>query len=154
MLAFHQGEAERSDALLSEATAIARENHFQPDLARSLVAWGRARQAAGEPEQAGALLREGLGRFVRMGHPLGVATALEGLAQLAGVEHGERAARLWSAAEAIRQSLGAPLPPVDGPARDLQLSALQERLGAAAFVAAWAEGQAQGADAAAEEAAP
>ena len=47
LLAFHQGEAERSDALLSEATAIARENHFQPDLARSLVAWGRARQAAG-----------------------------------------------------------------------------------------------------------
>ena len=44
---------------------------------------------------------------------------------------------------AIRAAMGAPLPPVDCPARDSALAGLRAELGDLSFAAAWAAGRAQ-----------
>ena len=53
----------------------------------------------------------------------------------------ERAARLWGAAEALRQSIAARTAPAARATRERLMAAAREQLGEAAFAAAWAEGQ-------------
>jgi hypothetical protein len=68
---------------------------------------------------------------------------LEGFAHVAGAEgDAERAARLFGAAEALREALGAPLPPVERAHYDRSVAATRAALGEEAFAAAWAEGRA------------
>ncbi len=65
-----------------------------------------------EYERATALLKESLGLYRDVGDRWRVASVLEGLAEVAcdRSKH-ERAARLFGAAEALRETIGAPLPP-------------------------------------------
>ena len=57
-----------------------------------------------------------------------------------------RAARLWGAAERLRQTLGVPLPPNEREEYDGHRAAVRERLGEQAFAAEWAVGQTMTAD--------
>jgi hypothetical protein len=50
--------------------------------------------------------------------------------------------RLWGAADALRQRLGAPLPPDNRDEAEREWEVLREALGAATFAAAFTEGQA------------
>jgi DNA-binding NarL/FixJ family response regulator len=56
---------------------------------------------------------------------------------------GERvwAARLWGAAEALRQHIGAPLPPVYRADYERSVAAARAHLGEKPFAAAWAQGR-------------
>jgi hypothetical protein len=54
----------------------------------------------------------------------------------------ERAARLFGAAEALREAIGTPLPPADRAEHDRSVAAVRTALGEEAFAAAWAEGRA------------
>jgi hypothetical protein len=58
------------------------------------------------------------------------------------VEEQERAARLSGAAEALRQAIGTRQAPAARGTRERLMRAVCEQLGAKAFAAAWAEGQA------------
>jgi tetratricopeptide (TPR) repeat protein len=142
VLEFYEGDTERAVALLEGTIALARWSQYKPDLARSLIALGRAMRVRGDASQSVALLKEGLRLFWEFGHKLGTATALEGLAELAAAENAERAARLFGAADAIREAIGAPLPPVDRRAHEHDLVAVRAHLAEEAFAQAWAEGQA------------
>jgi DNA-binding CsgD family transcriptional regulator len=51
------------------------------------------------------------------------------------------AARLLGCAEALREQIGAPIPPVELADREAAMARLRRRLGTAAFAGAWAEGQ-------------
>jgi len=72
-----------------------------------------------------------------------VASCLEGLAVVVAAQ-GELvwAARLWGAAEAQREAIGAPMPPVDLPAYASNVAEARSKLGDKAFAVAWAEGRA------------
>jgi predicted ATPase/DNA-binding CsgD family transcriptional regulator len=97
----------------------------------------------GEYERAAAMLDEGLGLYKGLGNRLGVAmcvSALAGVALHAG--EAQRAARLLGAAQALLDSIGALLDPADAKEYALNEEAARERLGEAAFLAAWAEGNA------------
>jgi predicted ATPase/transcriptional regulator with XRE-family HTH domain len=142
VLDYYEGDAERAVVLLEGTIALARESQYKPDLARSLIALGRATRVRGDASQAVALLKEGLGLFWEFGHKLGTATALEGLAELAVAENAERAARLLGAADAIREAIGAPLLPVDRRAHEHDLVVVRAHLAEEAFVQVWAEGRA------------
>jgi DNA-binding CsgD family transcriptional regulator len=50
-----------------------------------------------------------------------------------------QSARLWGAAEALRQAIGAPIPPVFHGAYERSVRAARAQLGGKAFTAAWAE---------------
>jgi DNA-binding CsgD family transcriptional regulator len=70
-------------------------------------------------------------------------TCLEGLAAIAGTRRAaDRAARLFGAAEAIREALGAPLFSPNRPWLDRDVTAVRAQLDPAVFAAAWAEGRA------------
>jgi len=52
------------------------------------------------------------------------------------------AAQLWGAAEALRDAIGVPIPPVERADYERSLSAARVHLGERAFAAAWAQGRA------------
>ena len=77
-----------------------------------------------------------------IGDKWGIAESLEGLAKVAsGQGQWERAARLFGAAEALREAIGSPLLPVQRDEYDRQVAVVRAALGEEAFAAAWAEGR-------------
>jgi len=68
--------------------------------------------------------------------------ALEGYAELAHQQHRtNRASRLWGAAHAFREAIGAPLSPRYREENEHHVAAVRKVLGEEAFRAEWAEGQ-------------
>jgi DNA-binding CsgD family transcriptional regulator len=83
------------------------------------------------------LLREGLAYHWETGNRWYLAEGLEAMAAAAGrLGDGERAARLWGAAEALREVLGAPAPPPDQAWIEAEAPRARTLLGAEGFVAA------------------
>ena len=85
---------------------------------------------------------ESLAEAREMGNRLVIAPSLEGLAGVVAAQ-GEFtwAVRLWGAAEALRETIGAPLPPVECPSYEQVVTAARIHIGEKAFAAAWAEGR-------------
>jgi len=76
-----------------------------------------------------------------------VAEALEASAQLFAAERkGEQAARLWGAAEALREAIGAPWSPIEPEEEKREVTESRQAFGAEAFAAAWAAGRAMTAE--------
>jgi predicted ATPase/DNA-binding SARP family transcriptional activator len=139
LLAYYEGDADGAAVLLGETTAIAREGQYRPDLARSLVTFGRVRLAQGNVVVASELLREGLDLFQELGHKLGIAIALEALAAVRTVlDDSLHAVMLFGAAHALREAMGAPLPPVDRAAYDSTIDTCRAQLTEATFAEVWA----------------
>jgi predicted ATPase/DNA-binding SARP family transcriptional activator len=95
-----------------------------------------------------ALLLEGTRITRELGDHLGTAYYVWGLGRVAVLrKNHERAARLWGAAEKLREHMGMSLSPFDvtqsGYEQDLH--SVRSSLGAARFEAAWAEGRAMSA---------
>ena len=72
-----------------------------------------------------------------------MADRLEGFAKLAGTAHRpQRAARLFGAAEALRDRIGTPIPSVEHADYDGAVTLARAQLDSGAFNAAWADGRA------------
>jgi len=144
LLAHYEGDGVAAMTLLDETTALAREGQYKPDLARSLVALGRVRRTLGQLLPASELLTEGLDLFRALGHKLGIANAIEELGAVSAVQgDGVQAAMLFSTAHALREGMGAPLPPVDRAAYDSVVAVCRAQLGETAFAEAWAHAAAR-----------
>ncbi len=142
-IAAYEGDVERSERLLDEALALsqalgepgmlAMTYRFKGRVAYHLADWARARAAY----QASLRLQRDVGRKWE------IAACLEGLAGVAdGQDESARAARLWGAAEGLREQMGAPVPPVDRVHYEAAVAHTRMALGEAGFGAAWAEGRA------------
>ena len=109
--------------------------HVYLDLGRLARTQGDTTQARTYYTQSLALVREfmGKGRF---------SECLEEIAGLAATAQPVSAARLFGAAEAVRESAGIPLPPVQRVAYERDLAAARAQLDDATFAAAWADGRA------------
>jgi hypothetical protein len=78
-----------------------------------------------------------------MGVKASIAEGLESLAGLAGaLEDYRRAARLWGAADALREAIGAPWPPLERRLHEPYLEAIRSRCEEAGWTKAWEEGRA------------
>jgi tetratricopeptide (TPR) repeat protein len=140
LLAHCEGDAVVAMTLLEETAALAREGQYKPDLARSIVTLARVKRTLGQLLPATELVMEGLDLFRAPGHKLGVAHAIEELGALSVAQgDGAQAAMLFSTADALREGMAAPLPPVDRAAYDSVVAACRARLGETAFADAWAE---------------
>ena len=106
-----------------------------PELAWALL-------AVGDLPQAQRYFAQALTVFRRAGMRRHVAWCLEGMASAAAQSVPHAAPRLWGAAAALRDRLGAPMWPVDRPEYEQRVAACRVALGDAAFDAAWAAGQA------------
>jgi len=144
LLAHYVGDAMAAMSALEVTTALAREGQFKPDLARSLVALGRVKRTQGQVVPASGLLMEGLELFRTLGHKLGIAEAIEELGALSAIQgEGAHATMLLGAAHALREGMGAPIPPVDRAGYDSVLAACRAQIGETAFAETWAHAAAR-----------
>jgi non-specific serine/threonine protein kinase len=137
-----QGQWAAGRELFEQALAMARE-HFGPwEIGTTLNDFARAECDEGHQDLALEHLAEGLTILHGLGDRPGVVESLEESAGIAAATAPRRAARLWGAANALRQEIGH--------ARSVHLSIGYERqveavhllLTAEAFDQAWGEGRA------------
>ncbi len=138
-----QGNYEQADALCEESLTESREVSDKGAMARSLNVLGRVANHHSEYERGAALLRESLALFREMRDKLGIIRCVGGLADVAwGHAFSERAARMYGAAEGLRESIGAALPLADRLELDQNVSTVRSQIGKDAFAAAWDAGRA------------
>ena len=116
-------------------------------LAILLTIRARVVMAQGEPQHAESDLHDALSRAVDTGTFLGLPDTIECLAQLAGETGGHReAARLFGAAQAMRQRTGGARYMVYQADYETSVAELRDALGEADFETVWAEGAALSAE--------
>lgn len=142
-----QGDEDGAAALFEESLALLRPLGDKVRAADALTGLGRVYHARGHDEDATALFRESVAAAWAAGSLLGLARSLEGLATVAGAagtahepEQTERAAQLLAAAAALREGIGAPIPPVERAGYEGVVAAARAALGDLRFEEAWAEG--------------
>ncbi len=104
---------------------------------------GWALYLCGDYGEAAACYRQSLQLRRQMQQPVGVAWALEGLAEVAVASHDwARAVRLWAAAARLRTENHSTMAPVDQVRYANHLATVRATLGEATFQAAWTAGAA------------
>jgi len=144
-----QGEQTRARERAEECVAICRELGAGWGIAIAFMSLARILASQGDYATARTLYQESLPLLHTIGNKVFIAACLEGLgavvttqgttdASLAGARW---AAQLWGAAEALRQHIGAPLPPVYRADYERSVAAARAHLGEKPFTAAWALGR-------------
>jgi len=96
----------------------------------------------GDHAAAHAHYEQGLAHARKIGYKLHIPFFLDGLANLLATQGAPvRAARLWGAAETLRESMGVPIWPVERAAYERAVERVRAHLGEKIFAAAWAEGR-------------
>ncbi len=143
LAAREQGAYDQAAALLDESLALFRAQEDMQGIANTLTNLGAVALYRGDATRADVLCREGLALWCELGDQAGMAQSLEQLAAVAGAQgQAARAMRLWGAAEALCQAIGAPLPSNNHPYYEGMLAAARQALDAPAFAAAQAAGRA------------
>jgi predicted ATPase/DNA-binding XRE family transcriptional regulator len=140
MAAYKQGDLARAAQHLEESLRLLRALDEKAGMALALHELGLIACAQGNLARAGQLLCDGLDLAWNIGDRRRAAFCLEGLA-VAWARRPLDAARLLGAAAALREVLGAPLPPAERPDYERTLTAVRAGAGAAAFTAAWEAGR-------------
>jgi predicted ATPase/DNA-binding CsgD family transcriptional regulator len=139
---YEQNDLGQASTLFADALREFR-TYDQPWLmGYALASLGKIARAQGEYAEAAALYAESLTlRWERVGDKVGIAGSLRGLASIAAhIGAYARAARLYGAAEAVREAIGAPVPRHHPPSEEAIAKARAD-LGEAVFAAAWNEGR-------------
>jgi non-specific serine/threonine protein kinase len=140
-----QGRDRQAVPMFERTVTLFRELGDDRSLANSLINLGQSALTLGDLDQSLAYFTECLELRQSLGNTLGIGEVLEGFAALAGVQgRPRRAARLYGAAEALREITGAPLIEADRVHQERYIREIQRRLGAGAFASEWAAGRATG----------
>jgi len=142
LVALQQGDSATAHALAEEGLALHRETGDLWGIAWVLSVVAKIEACQGEHAAARALYEESLAIARKISSKLNIVVCLEGMASVLATQ-GEpaRAARLWGAAEALRETMGAPIWPIERAAYERSVAAARALLGEMAFAAAWAEGR-------------
>lgn len=146
-IACRRGEYQAAAGYLQEGLSIARKSASRPQLASLLSTMGHLAVRTGEPGSASAHFRESLTIYRDFGSKHNIAALLESVAHLAALESKSRAglrraARLFGAAEGLREQIGAPHAPAEQHEYDRQLASARASLDARAWASAWGGGRA------------
>jgi predicted ATPase/DNA-binding CsgD family transcriptional regulator len=154
-LAFNRHEYARATELYHEGLVLSRELGNRRGICFSLDGLARVARRRGEYAGAAALLAEALGIWRELGNRQYLPLTLTGLAALAADLHQpRRSARLFGAAEAQLEAIGATLPERfrNDTRYDQAVALVRQELGQRAFAAAWVAGRAMTRDQAIDEA--
>ncbi len=111
-------------------------------VAKSLSLLGRVEAHDGNYAAARDLYEETLTLAMEEDDKLNIPSYLEGLADVVAVQGTPAwAAQLWGAAEALREAMGAPIPPVYRAAYERTVEGIRAQLDEATFSEAWKEGR-------------
>jgi non-specific serine/threonine protein kinase len=135
------GDSGEAGRFYGEALSLARELGERGDEALVLMGLGLVALRQGDRERARSLLDESLRVAVELGDPHEVAKGLEAFAALAVEDDPERAARLFGAAESMRERIPSPLSPSGREERDAHASRARDALGDEVFSREWALGR-------------
>jgi predicted ATPase/DNA-binding CsgD family transcriptional regulator len=141
-VALSQGDTTTAQALAEQSLALYREIGHRHGTAEALALLGQVVAIQGNHAAARSLYEESLALGSEVGDRLHVASCLEGLAG-AVATNGEPvwAAHLWGAAESLRTTIGAPLPPIERAGYELAVAGARAQLGKRDFATAWDEGR-------------
>jgi predicted ATPase/DNA-binding CsgD family transcriptional regulator len=147
--ALYRGALPIARQRLEKALTVARELGFQEGIAWSLhelsIAARRARRSAGE---TAPMLCEALLIHRQLGDRWRLASVLEEIAGAVLARNDPRLAiEVLAAAEAVRERLGTPIPPVEAEDRDAVVDQLVRKLNVSTFGAAWSAGRGRELDA-------
>jgi tetratricopeptide (TPR) repeat protein len=142
-IAYAQGDYAQAMSLLEESLALFQHIGHHHGTAQALFELGRVTRAQGNNALAQRIFEERLidaeqGDLHNVAYP----DLFEGLAGVAAQRQPARAARLFGAAEALRETIGAPLPPINRADYERDVAAARAQLHEDAFAAAWAAGRA------------
>jgi predicted ATPase/Tfp pilus assembly protein PilF len=138
LIASRHGDLQGARALYQESLAILRELENRAGIAVCLNNLGEIHYRLGEFESGETLLWEALRIQHEMGDRLSLAYTLESIAAAAQLQGScEAALRFFAAAEALRESLGAPLPPLEKASNDKLVQEVRIALGPERFAALW-----------------
>ena len=138
-----QGHPERAHARYEESLAIARPLGMKPELAQALHRSAYLRLREGDVAEARTRLLESLALQQEIGNQQGIAECLGAIAGVAlALGDPARSAHLLGAQDGLLRRIGVPLSPADRAEVERDTAAARERLGAAAFDAAFAAGTA------------
>jgi tetratricopeptide (TPR) repeat protein len=157
--AISQGDYTAARTYHEQGLEIAQEIGDRQGIANSLGNLGLVAAEQSDYAAARTYHEQSLEIAQEIGDRQGIAYSLEGVAELAGKLALEalttedtaisqermrtdlwRAARLWGAAKALREQIGAPLSPQDQERQDQVVAEARERLGGAEWEAAWNAG--------------
>jgi predicted ATPase/DNA-binding SARP family transcriptional activator len=142
-LARCQGDDAKAEAYYLESLALVRSQGQTVDAPRLIHNLGYVALHQGDEVRARALFTESLGMFRNQHSRRGVAECLAGLAAVAlAQEDRARAARLWGAAETLRETAGVAMWAADQIEYERQLTMLRAGLDEPALAAAWDAGRA------------
>src|SRR5947209_7188347 len=134
-----QGETTTARLLIEQSHTLWQEVGNQGMLAGTRSLLGRVLAAQGDHTAARTVYEESLLRGLAV---VDMAPTLEGLAVVATAQDETAwAVRLWAAAAALRDTLGAPLPAVYRADYERCVATARAQMGEQAFAAAWAEGR-------------
>lgn len=143
LLALESDDLATARSLLEESRSLQAQGGGETEMLEPGRGLARLLVLQGEVDAARSLYRGNLALLFECGicqeH---IAANLEGLAALEAQEGALcQATRLWGAAQALRQTIGAPLYPIDCAGYEPTRELVRARLGEQAFRAAWVEGQ-------------
>ncbi len=145
-LALQQGNVVLAHTMISQSLALFRELSNRRGIARSLSQSGDIAAVQQNWVKARLLYEESLTEAQEASDTVEIASCLErvagviaaGEASLANVLW---AAQLWGAAEVLRETIGAPIPPVERAAYKDRVVAARSSIGKRIFSAYWAQGR-------------
>jgi non-specific serine/threonine protein kinase len=139
---YYRQDYEQAVSLCQESAGLSREIGYKEGIAWSLNIWGNVARRQEQFVPGKIMLLESLGLHYELQDRWRVASVLESLASIAfEQQETERSVRLLGAAEALRASLGTPLPPVEHEDRDRYLKLARAALGEEKFTQLWLEGR-------------
>jgi predicted ATPase/DNA-binding CsgD family transcriptional regulator len=142
LIALRRGDSEGALTHLSESLQLRKAVGDEQAIAWAECWLARVERARGNLSEARLLLEDGLSRAIKAHSRLYTAMGLEEFGKIVAEQNESVwAAQILGTAAALREAMGAPMPPVEEPEYEKAIMLLHSILGEASFQAAWAEGR-------------
>jgi predicted ATPase/DNA-binding CsgD family transcriptional regulator len=142
LIALDQGDIAAAYPLLDESLAIAQQGDHKRVLPRTLSLLARTAFSQQNYEAAYLLYKQSLAIDRELDDKRNIASSLQGLAGVVAAQrHLIWATRLCGSAQALRDSIGSPLPPVERVPYEQAIATIRSQLDEKTFARAWAEGR-------------
>ena len=137
-----KGDYEAARVLLKESLALSRDLGEKTGITESLLFLGSVTRRQNDFETSHKLFAESLALSFDIGNKEGIISCLEEFAGWACMKsEARRAAKLWGAAEGLREETRIPIPPAYRDEREHDVSLALSALGEQAFTDEWTQGR-------------
>jgi predicted ATPase/DNA-binding SARP family transcriptional activator/DNA-binding CsgD family transcriptional regulator len=142
IVAAYQEDYDQSLSLFEESLVVHRELGYKDGIAQLLTNLGELTLRQGNYERAVGYYQEGLAMHWELGYKNGIAYCMEGLAAVtAALGHPIQAARLWGAAQKLRETIGTSLSSADFADYERRVVAARAQTDEKEFARAWEKGR-------------